>query len=184
MPLQQPGEQHAVVQADGEIADADRPQQVVDHQGRLDVGGRRAGADGVEVALHELAEAAGLRPFAAPHGGDVIALEGRAQFVDVLRGKTGQRHGEIEPQPDPPPAMILELVDLLVGLLAALAGEDFQVLQGRRVDGAEAVGAIDPPGRFHEAFAGNHHLRQIIAEALQGAGGIRSFSVMATTVPL
>ena len=58
MPLQQAGEQHAVVQADGEIADADRPQQVVDHQGRLDVGGGRAGADGVEVALHELAVAA------------------------------------------------------------------------------------------------------------------------------
>ena len=175
LPFQQPGEQHAVVQADGEIADADRPQQVVDDQGRLDVGGRRAGADGVEVALHELAEAAGLGTFAAPDGGDVVTLEGRAQFVDVLRGKTGQRHREIEPQPDPPLAMILEAVELLVGFLAALAGEDFQVFQGRRVDGAEAVGAIDPPGRFHEAFAGDHHLRQIVAEALQGAGGNKAF---------
>ena len=149
MPLQQPGEQHAVVQADREIADADRPQQVVDHQGGLDVGGRRAGADGVEIALHELAEAAFLGRFAAPHRGDVIAFERRAQFVDVLGGEAGQRHGEIEPQPDPPPAVVLEAVDLLVGLVAALAGEDFQVFQGRRVDGAEAIGTIDPPGRFH-----------------------------------
>ena len=65
--------------------------------------------------------------------------------------------------------MILEAVDLLVGFLAALAGENFQVLQGRRVDGAEAVGTIDPPGRFDEAFAGNHRFRQIIAEALERA---------------
>ena len=175
LPLQQPREQHAVVEADGEIADADRPQQVVDHQGRFDVGGRRAGADGVEIALHELAEAALLGPFAAPHGGDVIAFEGRAQLVDVLRGEAGQRHRQIEPQPDPPPAVVLEAVELLVGLVAALAGEDLQVFQGRRVDGAEAVGTIDPPGRFHEAFAGDHRLRQIVAKAFQGARGNKAF---------
>ena len=114
----------------------------------------------------------------------MIALEGRAQLVDVLRGETGQRHREIEPQPDPPPAVVLEAIELLVGLLAALAGEDFQVLQGRRVDGAEAVGTIDPPGRFHEAFAGDHRFRQIVAEAFQRAGGNKAFFVMATTVPL
>ena len=30
-------------------------------------------------------------------------------------------------------------------------------------------------GRFHEAFAGNHHLRRIVAEALQRAGGDKAF---------
>ncbi len=143
----------------------------MDHQGGLDVRGGGAGADGIEVALHELAEAAGLRPLAPPDRGDVVALEGRAQLVDVLRGEAGQRHGEIEPQPDPALALVLELVDLLVGFFAAFAGENFQVFQRRRVDGAEAVGAIDPPRRFHEPLAGDHRFRQVVAEALEGAGG-------------
>ena len=85
-------------------------------------------------------------------------------------GEAGQRHRQIEPQPDPAPAVVLKLVELLVGLLAPLAGQDFQVLQGRRVDGAEAVGAIDPPGRVDQPLARNHRLRQIIAETLERAG--------------
>ena len=66
----------------------DGPQQVVDHQHGFDVGGHAAGADRVEVALHELAIAAVLRVLAAPDGGDVIALERRAQLVRMLRRET------------------------------------------------------------------------------------------------
>ena len=128
------------------------------------------GADGVEIALHELAVAAALGVLAAPDGGDVVALERRAQLVDVLRGEAGQRHRQVETQPDPAAAVVLELVELLVGLFAPFAGQDFQIFQGRRVDGAEAVGAIDPPGGVDEPLAGNHHLRQIIAETFERAG--------------
>ena len=150
--------------------EADRPEQVVDHQGGFDVGGDRAGADRVEVALHELAVAAALRVLAAPDGGDVIALERRAQLADVLGGEPGQRHRQVEPQPDPTAAVVLKLVELLVGLLAPLAGEDFQVLQRRRVDRAEAVRAIDPPGRVDQPLARDHRLRQIVAETFERAG--------------
>ena len=165
-----PGQHHAVVQADGEVGETDRPQQVVDHQGGFDVGGDRAGADGVEVALHELAVAAALRVLAPPDRGDVVSLQRDAQLVDVLRGEAGQRHRQVEPQPHPAPAVVLELVELLVGLLAPLAGQDFQVLQRRRVDRAEAVGAIDPPGRVDQPLARNHRLRRIVAETLERAG--------------
>ena len=148
---------------------ADRPHQVVDHQGGFDVGGDGAGADGVEIALHELAVAAALRVLAPPDRGDVVALQRHAQLVDVLGGEAGQRHRQVEPQPHPAAAVVLKLVKLLVGLLAPFAGQDFQVLQGRRVDRAEAVGAINPPGRVDQPLARNHRLRQIIAEALERA---------------
>ena len=126
---------------DGELAEAELAEEVVDDQDRLDVGGDGAGADGVEVALHELAVAAALRVLAPPDRGDVIAFQGHAQLADVLGGEAGQRHRQVEAQPDPAAAVVLKLVKLLVGLLAPFAGEDLQVFQGRRVDGHEAVGA-------------------------------------------
>ena len=55
----------------------------------------------------------------------------------------------------------------LSDLLAALAEQDFGVFQGRRVDGGEAVGAIDPAGLFQQAFARNHQVRKIIAKAFE-----------------
>ena len=128
------------------------------------------GADRVEVALHELAVAAALRVLAAPHGGDVVALERRAQLADVLGGEAGQRHGEVEPQADVAAAVVLEAVELLVGFRAALAEQDFEVLQRRRVDRAEAVGAKDAPRGVDDLLARHHRLRQIVAEALERAG--------------
>jgi hypothetical protein len=50
-------------------------EQVVDHQRGFDVGGVRLRADRVKVALHELAEPAGLRALAPPDGAEVVALE-------------------------------------------------------------------------------------------------------------
>ena len=89
--------------------------------------------------------------------------------ADVLGGEAGQRHGQIEPQADVAAAVVLELVELLVGLLAPLAEQDFQVLEGRRVDRAEAVRAKDAPGRVDQPLARHHRLRQIVAEALERA---------------
>ena len=44
---------------------------------------------------------------------------------------------EVEAHGDAPSALVLELVHLLVGLLAALAAEDLRVLESRRVDRIE-----------------------------------------------
>ena len=81
----------------------------MDDQHGFDVRGDGFRADRVEVALHEFAVAASLRVFAPPDRGDVIALQRHAQLADVLRGEAGQRHRQIEPQPDPPPAVVLNL---------------------------------------------------------------------------
>ena len=104
--------------------------------------------------------------------GDVVALEGRAQLADVLGGEAGQRHGQVEPQADLAAAVVLEAVELLVGLVAPLAGEDFQILQRRRVDRAEAVGAIDAARGLDEPLARHHRLGQIVAKALERAGSM------------
>jgi len=138
-PLQQAVQHAAVVDADRKTVETDRAHQVVDHQHRLDVGRDAARADRVKVALHELAIAAALGVFAAPHRGDVVAFERRAQLADVLGHEASQRHRQIEPHADLAPTMILEPVQLAVRLVAALAGQHFQVLQRRRIDGTEAV---------------------------------------------
>ena len=127
------------------------------------------GADGVEVALPELAEAAGLRRLAAPDRAHVIALERRAELADVLGGEAGERHRQVEAQGHVAAAVVREAVELPLNLRlrAHLAEQDFRVFQGRRVDRREAVGAIDRARLFQQRFARNHQLRRIIAEALQ-----------------
>ena len=151
------------------MLEADRAEQVVDDEHRFDIGGDAVGADRVEVALHELAVAAALRVLAAPDRGDVVALERRAEFADVLGGEAGERHGEVEPQADVAAAVVLEVVELLVGFVAPLAEEDFEVLERRRIDRAKAVGAIDAPGRVDDLLARHHRFRQIVAETFERA---------------
>ena len=104
----------------------------------------RSRADRVEIALHELAVAAPLRVLAAPDRGDVIPLERRAELVPMCWA-TNRASGTVRSNrmPDVAPAVILKAIELLVGLVAPFAGEDFEVLQRRRVDRAEPVAAID-----------------------------------------
>ena len=141
-----------------------------DNEDHFSVGSDVFGADRVEIALHEFAEAAALRVLAAPDCGDMIALERRAEFVDVLRGEASQRNGEVEAEADVAAAVVLKAVELLVGFRAAFAQEDFEVFQRRRIDRAEAVRAKYAAGRIDDLLARQHGLRQIVAEAFQRAG--------------
>src|SRR5262249_3687726 len=59
--FEQSVQNETIVDVNREALDADRLEQVVNDQGNFDVGGVRRRADGVEVALPELAEAAALR---------------------------------------------------------------------------------------------------------------------------
>ena len=168
--LQQAIQNGSIVDANGEFREADFGEQLADDEDDLGIGGDAFGADRVEVALHELAEAAALRVFAAPDAGDVVALERRAEFADVLGGEAGERHGEVEAEADVAAAVVLKAVELLVGFGAAFAEEDFEILEGRRVDRAEAVGAKDAAGRLHDLLARQHGFRQIVAEAFERPG--------------
>ena len=116
--------------------------------------------------LDELAVAAALRVLATPDLADLVALEGQGQLAGVRGHEAGERHGQVEAQRHPPSAVVGEPVDLLVGLVAALAEQDLRVLERRRVDRAEAVGAVDGPRRVHR-LARQHDVGQVVAEALQ-----------------
>ena len=131
-------------------------------------GARRA--DRVEVALHKLAIPAPLRVFTPPHRRHVIPLEGRAKHPNVLSAEPGEGHGEVKPQSHVAATVVLEAVELLVGLLAPLAGEDLQVFKRRRVDRREAIGAVDAAGDVENLFAGQGLCGQVVAKALERAG--------------
>ena len=141
----------------------------MDDEHRLEIGQLARRPDRVEVALHEFTVAAALRVLAAPHRRHVVALEGEPELADVLRAEPGEGHGEVEPHPHLAPPVILEVVELLVGLLAPLAGEDLEVLKRRRVDRHEAVGAVDAPGDVEDLLAGQGLGGKVVAESLQGA---------------
>ncbi len=168
--FQQAVEDHAVIDLDGKVGEANGAQQVVDHQRRLDVGNDTGSADRVEVALHELAIASALRVLAAPDGGDVVTFERSSQLRNMLSNEAGERDGQVEPQAHSPAAMIDKLVQLSIGLLAPLAGQDLQVFQRGCIDRTEAIRTINAPGCLDQLLARHHDGREVIAESLERSG--------------
>ena len=169
-PPEHAAEHAAVVDPDREPLHTDRRQEVVDHEHHLQIGHGARGADRVEVALHELAIPAPLGVLAPPDHGHVIPLERQAEFVDVLGGEPGEGHGQVEPHPHLAATVVGEPVELLVGLLAPLAGEDLEVFERRRVDRREAVGAVDAAGDVEHPLPGEGLGREMVAEAFERAG--------------
>ena len=168
-PAEDPGQHPPIVDPDGEPLDADRGQEVVHDEHHFQVGHGAGRADRVEVALHELAVAAPLRVLPPPDGCQVIPLEWQPQFVHVLGGEPGEGHGEVEPHADVAATVILEAVELLVGLLASLAREDLEVFQRRRIDRREAVRPVDPPRDVENPFPHERLRGQVIAKSLERA---------------
>src|SRR6516165_8507180 len=109
------------------------------YQGDFDVGGVARRADDVKIALPEFAVAPMAGVFPAPNRSHVIALERSTQLADVLCGKTGERHGQIEPERDIPTPVVLKSVDKLVDFRAALAQHNIRVRQSRGIDGSVPV---------------------------------------------
>jgi len=73
---------------------------------------------------------------------------------------------QIEAEGDIAVAVVFEAVKLLVGLFAAFSQEDFRIFERRRIDRREPITAVDVSRFFEKAFARNHDLGRIIAEAL------------------
>ena len=141
----------------------------MDNEHHLEVGHGARGADRVEVALHELAIPAPLRVLPPPHGRHVVSLEGQAEFIHMLGSKPGEGNGEVEPHSHLPATVVGKPVELLVGLLAPLAGQDLEVFKRRRVDRRETVGAVDAAGHVQHPLPDEGLGRQVVAETLEGA---------------
>ena len=142
------------------------------HHGQtLCVGERALGAHDVDVALVELAEASLLRAVGAPHGLDLVALEGQGQ-ARVHGHHTGQGHGEVVAEgevglaPLGALAALQDLVDELVALVAVLAHQGLDALEGRCLQRREAEACEDTPDRVDHREAVVHLGGQQIAGAL------------------
>ncbi len=168
--VEQSVEHPPVVHPHGESFKAQSDEDVVDDQHGFDVGERALGADRVEVALEELAVPAALRVLPPPHRPHVVALEGNPETSDVFGGEAGEGDREVEAHRHVPASGILEPVHLLVGLGAPLAEEDLGVLEHRRIDRTEPVGAIHLYRGGDHGVTRHRRLGEGVAEALQGAG--------------
>ena len=133
-------EQTAVVDPDREALEAERADEVVDHERGLHVAHGAGRPDRVEVALQELAVATPLGVLSAPDGADVVALEGRAEFVDAWR-RIAQRNAI---RAAPRRGRRTRSGTSGFGLRAALAQQHLGVLERGRVDGRVAVAPVTP----------------------------------------
>jgi hypothetical protein len=85
----------------------------------------------------------------------------------VLRDEARERDGQVEAERYLSAAGVHETVELLVGLLAALARQDLLVFEGGRIDRKEAVGTEDDARLLDERLAGDRLLRQVVPESLE-----------------
>jgi hypothetical protein len=135
---------------------------------------QRVAVHHVDVGLQELAVPALLRALAAPHLLDLVPAERELQLAGVLQHEAGERHGQVEVQPQRVVAattlflQALEQVHLFRGL--ALAQKLVERLHRTRLERREAVqleGGPDfvqdvlldhPLGRQPLREAGNRHV--------------------------
>ena len=80
-------------------------------------------ANNVDIRLVKFPEAAPLGPFAPVDLADLVPAEGEGQLITVQRHILGQGDGQIKAQGKIRIAL-LEAVDLLLGLAAALGQQD------------------------------------------------------------
>ena len=153
------------------------PVQAQGGEGLVDDGGdlrlvddvQAAVADDVDVGLVELPEAAPLGPLPPVDLADLEAAEGEGELVLVEGHVFGQGHRQVkaEGQVGVP---LLEAVDLLLGLAAALGQQHLAGLDGGGVQGGEAVEGVALPEDGHHAVKEHLIRRQQLHEAGQGAG--------------
>ena len=106
---------------------------------------------------------------AAPDRTHLIALEWYADLADVLGREAGEGHRQVEAQGHVSSAVILKAIDNLahLRLILDLAQQNLREFQRGRIDGHEAVRAVNLAGSFEQLFARDHQLRRIIPESLQ-----------------
>ena len=162
----------AVVDADRVVAarDAGGLQRLAEHRADLGVGGDRGGADGVGVALVELAEAARARLLVAPDRADLVAAVGGRQAQAVLGEDAGERRGQVVAQRQPLLVLVLPGEDALVR--AVDVGEELAErldgLDGAGLQRVEAVGVVDLADPVEHRGARPDLGAEVVAEALRG----------------
>ena len=121
-------------------------------------------ADGVEIELRELAIAALVGLIRAPDRRDLVAAEraGRSLYWAMTRAS-----GTVRSKRSPSVFLlgIGDAEDRLLRFLPRAAGEDVEVLDGRRAEGHEAIKLVDAADGVDHLLAGQHLIGQEVAEA-------------------
>ncbi len=155
----------------------------MDDLGGLGVGQDALAADGVEVALHELAETSLGGPFAAEDGADGVALEGHAELIHMFSDEPRQGHGQVEPQGQLAggAALVRDLEDLPQDLIGAgpFAGQDFHALDVRGLDRHEAERGERLAERLEHPLARDHHRGGQVTQPAGDAGVDHDVEVLA-----
>ena len=180
-------QQRAVIEADVEVVEPQLGQHV--RGGRADLGldQRRRRADGVHVALEELAEAPARRPVGPPDRLHLIALEELGQLGLVVGDHAGQRHGEVvaQGQIGLPAGLALaalqDLEDELVALFAVLSQQRLEVLDRRRLDRLEPVALVDARHHGDHVLPAADVVGQEVAHPARGLGSAGAHSGSATS---
>ena len=110
-----------------------------------------------------------MRPLSPVDLGDLEPAEGEGQLILVQGYILGQRHGEIKAEGKVGVALG-EAVDLLLRLAAALGQQHLGRLDGRGVEGGEAVQGIGLAQNLHHPVELYLPRGQQFHEAGQGAG--------------
>ena len=148
-----------MIQADGEVVEAECCQYVARGGEDFSFDDGRACADAVNVALIELAEAPARGAVCAPDGLNLVTLEELRELVAVLRDDARERHRQVVAQREVCLARLLVLAPLedfedeLVALLAVLPHQGLYVLDRGRLKGLEAVTLVSLLDDAHDVLA-------------------------------
>ncbi len=160
-----------VVYPDLEPAQAEALKHLIDDGGNLrlvqDV--QLAIADDVDVCLVEFPEPAPLGTLAPVDLADLIPTEGESQVAVVQGHIFSKGHCQIEPKGQVA-VPLLEAVDLLFRLAAALGEENLGILDDRGVQRGETIGGVGGPEDLHHFFKAKLLARQQFHKAGQSPG--------------
>ncbi len=142
------GEQLTMIETYDEIVESEPLQHFVHRRQQLNLHRERRRANGVDIALIELAEPPARRTVRTPDRLYLVSLEKARQLVLILRNYARQRNSQVVPegQIGLPPALVLaapqNLEDQLVAFVAVLAQQRLDVLERRRLEWLEAVALV------------------------------------------
>ena len=116
------------------VLDAGRPEGRVREQDHLGVGAGRVHADQLGPELPELPVPPLLRPLVPEAVVDVVPAERLGQHPGLVHVHPQHGRGQLGPERDRPPALVLERVHLVDDPGPRAEGEELELLEGRRPD--------------------------------------------------
>src|SRR5690242_15842826 len=160
-----------MIYANHEVIESECLQRITRRRNQFRFDDHRSGAEHIDVALIELAEATARGTIGAPDGLDLITLEKFWQLRFVLRDHARQRHSEIVAQSEIGFARLFMFAalenfeDELITFFAILAHQGLDVFDGRSLQRLETIALVHFLYHTNDVFAFADFCGQEIAHA-------------------